>query len=197
MLHQQINDLAIIDHNWLWNKGYNILSISLQLFNTHSCTVLLVLPDNSTCPLFGPSCYSPLPSLFPLRMSLERTTAPSFPLSLERGIWKPGSVSATLHHIQSSPCLFSSPTFPPSPPPPFLPSFCPTAFLLMLTTCLFLVSVLNHSIYYHSPASFHYYLSLSNCFPLRINSVFVLEDALSFKLYEDGGCIGKPVHPCL
>ncbi len=120
MLYQQINDLAITGHNWLWNKGYNILSVSLQLFNTQSCSLLLVLPENSTCPLFAPSSYSPLPLLLPLSISQERTTAPSFPLSLERGIWKTGSVSASLHHTQSSRCLFSSPPSPPSLHLPFL-----------------------------------------------------------------------------
>ncbi len=120
MLYQQINDLAITGHNWLWNKGYNILSISLQLFSTLFCSLLLVLPESSTCPLFAPSFHSPLPLLFPLSTSLERTTtAPSVPLSSEEDIWKTGSVFATLHHIQSSPCLFSSPPFPPSLSTPF------------------------------------------------------------------------------
>ena len=81
------------------------------------------------CPLSPfPASSSPLL----LSRSLERTTAPSFPLSLEGGIWKTGSVSATLYHIQSSACLFSSPPFPPS----LSPSLCPARLPLLCSPCL-------------------------------------------------------------
>ena len=77
------------------------------------------------CPLF---LFPTSPSSF-LDISLERTTAPSFPLSLGRGIWKTGSVSASLHHIQSSRCLFSAPTLSTVPQRPLLPPLVPPAFL--------------------------------------------------------------------
>lgn len=91
------------------------MSISLQLFSTLSCSLLPAVAKNTTCPLFAPSFYS-LTSSSPSSEHVpgENTTAPSFPLSSEWDIWKTGSVFATLNHIQSSPCLFSSPPFPSS-----------------------------------------------------------------------------------
>lgn len=161
MLYQQINDLAITGHNWLWNKGYNILSVSLQLFNTRCSSLLLVLLANSTCPLFTPYSYSPTSSSpssehFPQR----EPTAPSFPLSFERGIWKTGLVSTSLHHVQSS-LMFTQLSRPFHCPSTSLsPSSCPTRLPLNARY----VSALKHSITYHSPASFHFYLSPSKLF---------------------------------
>lgn len=76
MLYQQINDLAITGHNWLWNKEYNILSVSLRLLNTRFISWLLVLPGNSACPLFAPSSYSPLPLLDAGSISPGKASAP-------------------------------------------------------------------------------------------------------------------------
>lgn len=199
MLYQQINDLAITGHNWLWNKGYNILSVSLQLVNSLSSSLLLVLTENSTCPVFAPSSYSPFPPVLPLSISLEWTNAPSFPLSSERGIWKTGSVSASLHHIQSSRCLFSSPPFPPSLHLPFSLLLChpppsPSSLCLSSKPPASLITVIHLSIsIYLSPIVFFTtILPLLDAFSSYISSlpqsVFVLEDAVPFVLSEDGVC---------
>lgn len=190
MLYQQINDLAITGHNWLWNKGYNILSVSLQLFNTLSCSLLLVLPENSACPLFAPSPYSPLPLLLPLSISLERTTAPSFPLSSERGIWKN---RLCLHHSPSHsiiPMFIQRSALSTVPPPPFLPPSVPPAFLSMLTvsqllTTASLIAVLHLSItIYLPPIVFATILPPLDTFSSYISalpqSVFVLESGAPF-----------------
>lgn len=100
MLYQQINDLVITGHNWLWNKGYNMLSGSLQLLNTQSGSLLLVLRANSTCPLHAP--YFPLLLRIPRRRQLclpplyvrreaSRKQIPSPPLSITFNHLNPSS----------------------------------------------------------------------------------------------------------
>lgn len=204
MLYQQINDLAITGHNWLWNKGYNILSVSLQLFNTPSCTLQLVLPENSTCPLFAPSSYFPLPP----SMSLERTSGSFFPFIF------------SVRHLENRVCLCHSlshsiiPMFiqlsalSNVPPPPFLPPPVPPAFLFTLTmsrllTTAALITVLHLSISIYLPpiVFFPTILPLLDASSSWISSppgnAFVQIDAVPFVSYEDKGCRGEPVHPFL
>lgn len=125
----------------------------------------------------------PLPfqtsSFPPSEHSLERTTAPSFLLSLEQGIWKTGPASTPLHHIQSSQCLFSSLLFPPS------------LHILPLYTCY--ISA------YPSPASFHFYCISLHLFSSppswclfflhspSASECFVLDSAVKYVMNGDWG----------
>lgn len=122
MLYQQINDLVITGHNWLWNKGHDILSISFLLLNIQSCSLQLVLPEKSTCPLFAPASYSPLPLLFSLSISLRRTFFPFiFPAKhLENRLCL--HLSITFNRPDAYSVLHPPPMFPtPSHPPTYSP----------------------------------------------------------------------------
>lgn len=192
MLYQQINDLAITGHNWLWNKGYNILSVSLQLFNTWSGFLLLVLPQNSTCPVYAP--YSQLPLSIPWRGQLLLSSlylsseasgkqAPSPPLSI------------TFNHLNaySAFCPFRL-------PPHFVPSpaFLFTLAISQLQTTASLITVLHLSIsicfqLFSSPPSCLCLMRLPLTFPLCLR-VF-----LSWRMLYSLHCTRmedvKPVHP--
>lgn len=138
---------------------------TLQLFNTHSCSLLLLLPGNSTCPLVAPSSYSQLPLLLPLSMSLE---TPLLLLSfyLESEASGKQALSPTLSITFNHPHVYSAlRLFHCSPASPS-PSLCPA----QLPLHAYYGSAFNHSIACQSP--FNFYLSLSNCFlPHHLASV--------------------------
>lgn len=120
---------------------YNMLSGSLQLFNTQSGSLLLVLPANSTCRLHAP--YFPLllsipwrrqlllPSLY-VRREASGKQVPSLPLSI------------TFNHLNASSAFCSFHL----PPLLFLPSpaFFFTLAISQLLTTASLITVLHLSI---------------------------------------------------
>lgn len=107
---------------------------------------------------------------------------------------KQGSVSASLHHIQSSRCLFSSPPFPPSlhPPlshPPSSPcSLCLSSKPQHRLSQSYIFPFLSISLQlFSSPTILPLLDAFSSYISSLPHSVFVLEDAVPFVLWEIGG----------
>lgn len=187
MPYQQITDLAITGHNWLWNKGYNILSVCLQLLNTLSGSLLLVLPDHSTCPLVAPFF------LFPTSSSASCEHFPGEHRCLLLPLYLRSGASGKQAPSPPPPITFNHPHVYSAlrpPPPPFLHPPCPT-----------LLPQIGLGIAYHRPASF-LFRSITpphDCFPtifLLLDafppltfplsaSKRLLEDAVPFALSED------------
>lgn len=76
-----------------------------------------------------------------------------------------------------------------------------TVSQLLTTASLITVLHLSISVYLSPIVFFPTILPLLDAFSSYNSSlpqsVFVLEDAVPFVLYGDGGCIGEPVHPPL
>lgn len=195
MLYQQINDLAITGHNWLWNTGSNILSISLLLFKRPCpglcCCIMRELYLPPICLLF----------LFPISSPPSSEHFPgeaSFPLSLAWGIWKTGRLRLPPSR-SIIPMFIQLSALSTGPPPSVFPSFCPAHLPLYACHLSALKPQLHLSqchIFQFLSISLQLFFSptpsclMPDAFSSYISSlpwsVFVLEDAVSFVLHEDG-----------
>lgn len=103
MLYQQINDSAITGHNWLWRKGLRY-TVRLRCGCSPSCSLPLLLLENSTYPLFAPLSQFPTSSSTSSEhVPGERTTAPSCLLSLRARLWENRLCHSPSHSIMPSP----------------------------------------------------------------------------------------------
>lgn len=154
---------------------------TLQLFNTPSCSVLLLLAENSTCPLFTPSFYSPLP--WEHVPGEDHCSLLSFYLaSGKQAPCPPLSITFNHPHVHSALRPFHRPFLPPSFPPVFLSML--TTSQLLTTALLIRVLHLSISIYLFPVVFFPTILPLLDAFTSGISSAWasVLEDAVSFVL---------------